>query len=166
MVLDPQVSPEEIKRREVVLDPQASPEEIKSREVELGLKVGLLSPQLYSNGGATGIVFVTVFCIAVGKTIAWCGGRCEMPDGHDTALTSCCSGWRSTAAVIGLPGWRLVFGGLTLPSLFFPLVPVPNRPSRLRLRPRKPEGSLGRTAQDGHLDSHTAPELWRCCCCC
>ena len=28
------------------------------------------------------------------------------------------------------------------------------------LRPRKPEGSLGRTAQDAHLDSHTAPELW------
>ena len=27
------------------------------------------------------------------------------------------------------------------------------------LRPRKPEGSLGRTAQDGHLDSYTAPEL-------
>ena len=24
----------------------------------------------------------------------------------------------------------------------------------------KPEGSLGRTAQDVHLDSHTAPELW------
>ena len=30
------------------------------------------------------------------------------------------------------------------------------------LRPRKPEGSLGRTAQDVHLDSHTAPELWGC----
>ena len=27
------------------------------------------------------------------------------------------------------------------------------------LRPWKPEGSLGRTAQGGHLDSHTAPEL-------
>ena len=27
------------------------------------------------------------------------------------------------------------------------------------LRPRKPEGSFGRTAQDVHLDSHTAPEL-------
>ena len=27
------------------------------------------------------------------------------------------------------------------------------------LRPRKPEGLLGRPAQDGHLDSHTAPEL-------
>ena len=27
------------------------------------------------------------------------------------------------------------------------------------LHPRKPEGSLGQTAQDGHLDSHTAPEL-------
>ena len=34
------------------------------------------------------------------------------------------------------------------------------------LRPRKPEGSLGRTAQDGHLDSHTAPELcaWMASC--
>ena len=31
------------------------------------------------------------------------------------------------------------------------------------LRPRKPEGSLGRTAQDVHLDSHTAPELWFIC---
>ena len=30
----------------------------------------------------------------------------------------------------------------------------------IALRPRKPEGSLGRTAQDGHLDSHTAPQLW------
>ena len=27
------------------------------------------------------------------------------------------------------------------------------------LRPRKPEGSLGRTAQDVHLDSHTDSEL-------
>ena len=27
------------------------------------------------------------------------------------------------------------------------------------LHPWKPEGSLGRTAQDGHLDSHTTPEL-------
>ena len=29
----------------------------------------------------------------------------------------------------------------------------------IALRPRKPEGSLGRTDQDVHLDSHTAPEL-------
>ena len=29
----------------------------------------------------------------------------------------------------------------------------------ITLPPRKPEGSLGRTAQSGHLDSHTAPEL-------
>ena len=27
------------------------------------------------------------------------------------------------------------------------------------LRPWKPKGSLGRIAQDVHLDSHTAPEL-------
>ena len=31
------------------------------------------------------------------------------------------------------------------------------------LRPRKPEGSLERTAQDVHLDSHTALELWSVC---
>ena len=29
----------------------------------------------------------------------------------------------------------------------------------IALCPWKPEGSLGRTAQDSHLDSHTAPEL-------
>ena len=29
----------------------------------------------------------------------------------------------------------------------------------IALRPRKPEGWLGRTAQDGHLDSHTARTL-------
>ena len=29
------------------------------------------------------------------------------------------------------------------------------------LRPQKPEGPLGRKAQDGHLDFHTALELWR-----
>ena len=39
--------PGEIKKREVVLDPQVSPEEIKSREVELGLRVRLLSLQLF-----------------------------------------------------------------------------------------------------------------------
>ena len=32
------------------------------------------------------------------------------------------------------------------------------------LRPRKLEGSLGRTAQDVHLDSHTAPELYVTAC--
>ena len=32
----------------------------------------------------------------------------------------------------------------------------------IALRPRKPETSLGRTAQDGQLDSHTAPELLCC----
>ena len=48
----------EIKKRGVVLDPQVSPEEIKSREVELGLRVGLLLLQLFPSSGATDIVFV------------------------------------------------------------------------------------------------------------
>ena len=44
--------------------------------------VGLLLLHLFPNGGATHIVFVTLFCIAVGTEIAWCCGRCAMPDGH------------------------------------------------------------------------------------
>ena len=36
---------------------------------------GLPSLQLFPNGGATDIVFVTLFCIAVGTAIAWYGGR-------------------------------------------------------------------------------------------
>ena len=55
------MGPGEIKRREVVLDSQVSPEEIKCREVEQGHRVGLLLLQLFPNGGATDIVFVTVF---------------------------------------------------------------------------------------------------------
>ena len=58
---DASAGPGEIKRREVVLDPQVSPEEIKNKEVELALGVGLLSLELlFPNGGATDIVFVTV----------------------------------------------------------------------------------------------------------
>ena len=51
------------------LDPQVSPEEIKSREVELGLRVGLPLLQLFPNGGATDIVLVTLFCIAFGEQL-------------------------------------------------------------------------------------------------
>ena len=39
------------------------------------------------------------------------------------------------------------------------LWPMPKWWFNISLRPRKPEGSLGRPTQDGHLDSHTAPEL-------
>ena len=62
-----------------MLDPQVSPEEIKTREVELGLKIGLFLLLLLPSGGAADIVFVTVlhsswnsslFCIAVGTAVA------------------------------------------------------------------------------------------------
>ena len=39
-----------------MLDPYVSPEETKSREMELGLTVGLLLPQLLLNSEATDIV--------------------------------------------------------------------------------------------------------------
>ena len=52
-------------------DPQVSPEEIKSREVELGVKAGLFLHQLFLNSGATDIVFVPLFRTAVETAIAW-----------------------------------------------------------------------------------------------
>ena len=70
--LDTFAVPGEIKRREVVLDPQVSPEEIKSRDWwnYMGLKVGLLLPQLFLNSGDMDIVFVTLLRIAVETAIA------------------------------------------------------------------------------------------------
>ena len=64
------MGPGKIKRREAVLDPQVSPEEIKRTEMELGLRVGLLSLRLFPSCGAMDIVFVTLFCIAVGTAVA------------------------------------------------------------------------------------------------
>ena len=126
---DALADPGDIKRREVVLDPQVSPEEIMNREQGLGSTAGLLLLQLFPNGGAMDIVFVTLFRIAVGTAIAWCcvAAQCRT----DTALTFCCSG--------GGPR-QLWSSGLASVSRFhssvplFPLVPVPNRPSRLRGR--------------------------------
>ena len=127
--LDAFAGPGEIKRREEVLDPQVSREFKRSRAGRwCWARVGLLLLQLFPNGGATDIVFVTLFCVAVGTAIAWCGGRCAMPDGH-CLLTFCCSGggprqpWSS-----GLAPVFLFFVFFTL------LVPVPNRPTRLRGR--------------------------------
>ena len=88
----------EIKRREVVLDRQVSPEEIKSREVELALRDGLLSLQLFPNGGATDIVFETLFCIAVRTAVKWYGSCYAMPDGH--CLNVLLFWRRSTAALV------------------------------------------------------------------
>ena len=127
-----QLGPSRTKRRdqeeggELDSQEEASPEGIKSREVVLGYRerVGLLLLQLFPNGGATDIVFVTLFCIAVGTAIAWCCGRCAMPDGH------CLNILLFLVAVhgsLGLPGWRL-FRGFTLLSPF-PIGPVPNRHS-------------------------------------
>ena len=61
-------------------------------------RVGLLLLQLFPNGGATDIVLVTLFCIAVGTATAWCWGRCAMPDGHRLNILLF---WRrSTAALV------------------------------------------------------------------
>ena len=70
------------------LDPQVSTGEIKSREVELGWRVGLLSLQLFPNGGATDMVFATLFRIAVGAAIARYGSCCAVSGGRFVVLAA------------------------------------------------------------------------------
>ena len=65
--------------------------------------------QLFPNGGATDKV-VTLFCIAVGTAIAWCGGRCANAGWTLTVVLTAIHG-----SLVGLPGWRL-FRGFTLLS--------------------------------------------------
>ena len=122
--------------------PTQSPGEIKSREVELGLRVGLLSLQMFPNGGATDTVFATLFCIAVGTAIAWCGGRCAMPDGH--CLNILLFWRRSTAALVFRVGARFEV------SLFCPLFPL------------VPVGLLASLDVKQQILSHTGTELRSC----
>ena len=69
---------------------EASLEEIKSREVVLGWRVGLQLLQLFPNGGATDIVYVTLFFIQLGQRLrgAVVAAQCRT----DIALTFNCSG--------------------------------------------------------------------------
>ena len=80
------------------LDPQVSPEEIKSREVELGLKVGLLLPQLFLDSCATDIVFVSLFHTAVETAIILRSTLVAAQWRGDTALTFFFLIWRRCTA--------------------------------------------------------------------
>ena len=87
------------------------PEEIKSREVVLGLRVGLLSLQLFPNGGATDIVFVLHNSWDRSGVVRWSlrnAGR-TLPL-HSVVLAA-------VHGSLGLPGWR-PFRGFTLLSPF------------------------------------------------
>ena len=53
-------------------------------------------------------VFATLFCIAVGKAIAWCGGR--YAHRTDTVLTLSRVVLAAVHGSLGLPGWRLSRG--------------------------------------------------------
>ena len=116
--IDAFAGPSERKRKEVVLDPQVSPEEIESRDVELGFKVGLLLLQLFPNGGATDIVFVTLFSTAVGTATAWYTSCCAMPSGH--CLNILLFWRRSTASLVFRVG-----ACLESSLFFFPHPPCP-----------------------------------------
>ena len=101
-----------------MLDPQVNPEEIKSREVELGLRVGLLLLQFFPRGRATGIVFVTLFSLAVEQQLRGMVAAAECRT--DTALTFCCSG--------GGPRHPWSSGLAPVSSLHFSFPPYPTRP--------------------------------------
>ena len=97
----------------MVLDLQASTEEIKSREVELGLRVGLLLLQLFPNGGATDIVFVT------SSRDSSCVVR-ELLRNAERTLSQHSVVLAAVYGSLVLPGWRL--------SRVFTLLPPPPRP--------------------------------------
>ena len=81
------------------LDPQVSPEEIKSREVELGYeKLDFFRFGLFLNSSATDIVLVTLSSTAVDTGTAQCTSRFLMARGHrlNTSIV--------LAAVHGLSG--------------------------------------------------------------
>ena len=59
--------------------------------------------------------------------------------------------WFGSVVLLNVLGCRLTYQGQAETSA--------EARFNIALCPRKPDGSLGRTAQDGHLDSHTAPEL-------
>ena len=72
--------------------------------------------------------------------------------GCASCLRACLGARFNSVVLLNVLGCRLTYQGQaeTSAEAWF----------NIALRPRKPEGSLGRTAQDGHLDSHTVPELW------
>ena len=85
-----------------MLDTQVSPEEIKSREVELGLKIGLLLHQLFPNSGSS---YGHCLCDSVPYS-SWdsnCVIHYLLHNGEadtDTALTSLLFWRRSTASLV------------------------------------------------------------------
>ena len=116
-------SPGEIKRREVSWTLTKKLSQKRSRQGRwcwARERVGLLLLQLFPNCGATDIVFVTLFCMAVGTTIAWCGGRSAMPDG--LCLNILLFWRRSTAALVF---WVCACFKV---SLFCPLFPTRPHP--------------------------------------
>ena len=101
---------------------KGSPEEIKRREVVLGCRereLDFFCFSLLPNGGATDIVFVTLFCTAVGTAIAWCCGRCATPDGHRLNILLF---WRRSTAYLVFRVGACFEVSLFCPPLF-PLVP-------------------------------------------
>ena len=95
----------------------------------LGERVGLPLLQLFPNGGATDVVFVTLSVLHSSwdsnGVVRWSlrNAGWTLPK-HSVVLTA-------VHGSLGLPGWRL-FRGFTLLSTLFPLVPVRNGPTRLR----------------------------------
>ena len=76
--------PGEIKRREVswTLKKKLAQKRSRAKSWAIERESWAYFPSVVSKRRATDIVFVTLFCIAVGTAIAWCGGRCAMPDGR------------------------------------------------------------------------------------
>ena len=125
MGLDPQISPVEIKSREVKLDPQVSPKEIMSREVELGCESWTsFAFRSFLNSSATDIVLVTLPSTAAETATAQCTDRRAMARGH---------GLNTSIVLAAVHGFSGFFGAVSAvePSLSRPLPPNTSPPAPL-----------------------------------
>ena len=120
------------------LDLQVSPEEIRNREVELGCESWTSFASCCSSCSSTTVQRTLSLGLcpstAVETAIAQCTSRWAMARGHrlNTSIV--------VAAVHGLSGRLFRAVSAVEPSLFRPLpppVPVPNKPSRFRGRKAK-----------------------------
>ena len=97
-------------------------------------------PVLVTGAGVAGSLLLTIFSFCSSSftcpSVIWKKGLCRLENDEVMLNVLRCQLTYQGQAVTNAEAWL-----------------------NIALRPRKPEGSLGRTDQDGHLDSHTAPEL-------
>ena len=89
---------------------------------------------------------------------SWCLNTHKLVDFLGVLTEACYIRVRMVFESLGKMSWCLMSSDVNwhIRDKLWPML----KHGSINLHPRKPEGSLGRTSQDVHLNSHTTPELW------